>query len=609
MLSALMRKLVDRYSRANAIKPRRRARPRLELLEARLNPGSADPANVTAIYDATAHSLSVSFQEAIGSKDTPVYGAAFLDPVTPSANGGLTLSAVTSNGSNVLNFPSGTTTLGLLAGQTVTGSGIQSGTTIASVDSSTQVTLSTPATATSLATGTSLTFTMILTGTLTSGSSVVTGLSSTAGLFVGQSLLGTGIPIPQLPSNPTQGTPEITTRIASIGADGHSLTLTANATANGAQSLTFITGLALDGSGMQFMSGIIDNTTVFTQTYTYSSTYQNPFLLTTPPDVCMTLYHNTGVASGFHSVVGDGPGLNTDNSLNNNNNSGNYQVYSGLIDYSLSGKADAGDSTPTAAMNGTLTNGSTTVTGLSSTNGMYVGEYVTGSGLHAGAQIASIVNASTITLTTAATVTGGKSLTFDTVTVLGYRIINGALDLNHDGAISSADTTSTLAGHPQFAGFNVIGGKVDLNGNGKIDSNDTGDSGIAAICATPTIINARSTATLSGYVTDAGTGGGISGVTITLTQYDINGNVLATFTTTTDGGGYYSFGSLPAGTYSITEDTTTLPPGYNALNSFPGTDNGTMDGTSLSASSISSITLNSGDVGTNFNFTAGPVGV
>src|SRR5215831_11224036 len=64
---------------------RRGFTPGFELLEDRLTPGSADPANVTAIYDAAAHSLSVSFQHAIGSRDTPVYGAAFLDPAYPTA--------------------------------------------------------------------------------------------------------------------------------------------------------------------------------------------------------------------------------------------------------------------------------------------------------------------------------------------------------------------------------------------------------------------------------------------------------------------------------------------------------------------------------------------
>jgi hypothetical protein len=674
MLTAIVRALVGRISRTNTVKTRRRLRPQfvpgLERLESRLNPGSANPANVTAIYDAAAQSLTVSFQEAIGSRDTPVYAAAFLDPANPSTGGGLILNALTTSGSNSLTFTSGTTTLGLLPGQTVTGSGIQAGTTIASVDSSSQVTLSNPATATSLATGTSLTFSLVLTGTLTSGSNAVTGLSSTAGLWVGEALLGTGIPIPQLPTNPTPGTPETTTTITSIGADGHSITLSANATVSGSESLTFVSGLALDGSGMEFLSNVIDNTTVFTQTYTYSSTYQNPFLLTTPPDVCMTMYHNTGVASGFHSVVGDGPGLNTDNSLTNDHNTGDYWLYAGLIDYNLSGKIDAGDSTPISTQNGTLTNGSTTVTGLLTAmpgkttsgsaavtlggpgttglfvgepvsgngipsgttiaainsknsitlsqnatatggpnlsfdyaSGLYVGEYVTGSGLPAGVQVASIGPAAgTITLTAAATATGGKSLTFDTVTLEGYRIVNGAVDLNHDGTISNVDTTSTLAGHPQFDGFNVIGGKVDLNGDGKIDGNDSGDTGIEAICATPTVIN-NNQASLSGFVfLDEGSGTlvPLSSVVLTLTGTTNTGQqVNVSVTSKSDGS--YSFGNLAAGTYIITE---TVPGGLIPESASAGTVNGTTDGTVANLTQISAITLGTTDTGINYDFTS-----
>ncbi len=71
----------------------------------------------------------------------------------------------------------------------------------------------------------------------------------------------------------------------------------------------------------------------------------------------------------------------------------------------------------------------------------------------------------------------------------GYPIISGAVDLNFDGTINASDTTSTLAGHPQFLGFNVISGKIDLNGDGTINASDTGDAGICFACATPVIIN------------------------------------------------------------------------------------------------------------------------
>src|SRR5439155_1497216 len=117
---------------------------------------------------------------------------------------------------------------------------------------------------------------VVKTGTLASGSAIVTGVN-TSGLFVGEAVTGTGIPIPTLPSSLTAGNPETITRITAIDSINNKITLSANATANGSQSLTFITGQALDGSGMRFVSTAIDNTTTFTQTYTYNaSTYANP---------------------------------------------------------------------------------------------------------------------------------------------------------------------------------------------------------------------------------------------------------------------------------------------------------------------------------------------
>src|SRR5262249_14210297 len=143
MVGRFLRKLLP--SRKTPVKTSLKRWPRFipsfDRLEERLNPGSASPANVTAVYDAGAHQLKVSFQEAVGSTDTPEYGAVFLEPAEVSSTGGITITGTLTNGSKTVTFGSGTTTLGLLVGQTVTGTGIQTGTTVASVDSSSQVTL------------------------------------------------------------------------------------------------------------------------------------------------------------------------------------------------------------------------------------------------------------------------------------------------------------------------------------------------------------------------------------------------------------------------------------------------------------------------------------
>ena len=104
-------------------------------------------------------------------------------------------------------------------------------------------------------------------------------------------------------------------------------------------------------------------------------------------------------------------------------------------------------------------------------------------------------------------------------------------------------------------------------------------------------------ASLSGYVSKGGIGQ--FGVTVTLTGTDAHGNAVR-LQTTTDGKGDYSFTGLQPGTYMIlapqvSGDTTTA---------FAGTVNGstTADGKVDSAADITSIVLNGGDVGANFDF-------
>jgi choice-of-anchor A domain-containing protein len=114
------------------------------------------------------------------------------------------------------------------------------------------------------------------------------------------------------------------------------------------------------------------------------------------------------------------------------------------------------------------------------------------------------------------------------------------------------------------------------------------------------------TASLSGFVTDTKNLLPIQGVKITLTQYDSTGTmVVATFTTMTDYNGFYSFGSLAAGKYSVSEDASTLPPGYLPTGSSPGTVDGVSpDGTSSSFTLISGVTLAAGNAGINYDFVA-----
>ena len=91
---------------------------------------------------------------------------------------------------------------GLVTGVTITGTGVPSGTSIAAVH------------------------TASFTGTLATGSSLVTGLTGTTGLFAGENVSGTGIPAG--------------TTIKAVNGST-SITLSANATVTGSQSLTTTT--------------------------------------------------------------------------------------------------------------------------------------------------------------------------------------------------------------------------------------------------------------------------------------------------------------------------------------------------------------------------------
>lgn len=128
-----------------------------------------------------------------------------------------------------------------------------------------------------------------------------------------------------------------------------------------------------------------------------------------------------------------------------------------------------------------------------------------------------------------------------------------------------------------------------------------GDCGQASFnYAFPGVVN-NQLASLSGHVLDTMSGSpvGMGGVFITLT----NTTTGQTWTTYTNSDGLYSFANLPAGnSYTVSVDTTTLPSSYPIQGS-AGTISGTIgvDGTSGS-NSITSISLNAGDDGINYDF-------
>ena len=151
-------------------------------------------------------------------------------------------------------------TAGLSEGESVSGNGIPAGTTIAAINSASAITLSLSATASGSST---LTFVRVdpvlytnLMGTLNATTAV--GLSSTAGLYVGEAVSGSGIPLG--------------TTIAAIDSAISSITLSQAATTSGPSSLTFL-------SDFRPLTGTLNATTTVTGLPSTSGLYEGEAIL------------------------------------------------------------------------------------------------------------------------------------------------------------------------------------------------------------------------------------------------------------------------------------------------------------------------------------------
>jgi hypothetical protein len=173
-----------------------------------------------------------------------------------------------------------------------------------------------------------------------------------------------------------------------------------------------------------------------------------------------------------------------------------------------------------------------------------------------------------------------------------------AVDDNHLGQYQNPDH----AGTPEaFKAYLTQGAK----GGGGADY--TGGSSGTGQVSPPQYVPPQQTGSLSGTVFDQTnyTAAAFAGLTVTLTGTDSNGNAVS-LTTTTAADGTFSFGSLAAGTYTL---TVTAPAGYSDYGALPGTVNGAQDGTynGYGSFSIGGITLGAGQSGVNYDFGAGVV--
>jgi len=108
------------------------------------------------------------------------------------------------------------------------------------------------------------------------------------------------------------------------------------------------------------------------------------------------------------------------------------------------GEVVTGSGIPTTAQQGNTTNGNNTITGLTNTANLTVGETVTGAGIPFGTTIASIVSSSSITISNDATATATSlSLNFWDTTIT-HILSSSSIEISQNAVSASSPTTVTL---------------------------------------------------------------------------------------------------------------------------------------------------------------------
>ncbi|QSQ19108.1 hypothetical protein JY651_27580 [Pyxidicoccus parkwayensis] len=273
----------------------------------------------------------------------------------------LTTPAALTSGVNTLTWAGGLPLFTAVSvGAQVSGTGIPTGTTVTGI--SVTVTLSNAATGTITAPLT-IGAQVMVGGTATLGSATITGLApppSTSNLRIGQLVSGSGIPAGAT--------------LSAINSASQ-ITLSANATANasysGASALTFsvqLSGALTSASTSATFSGL-NSTSQLAVGGAVTGATQLPSgtLISSIDSVTLTL-SNAATASGTNDV------------------------------------------TFTQAQTGTLSSGSASVTGLTSTSNLGIGYPITGPGIPAGTTITQINSSSAMTLSNPVTGSGSQTL-------------------------------------------------------------------------------------------------------------------------------------------------------------------------------------------------------
>ena len=336
---------------------------------------------------------------------------------------------------NTAGSPTRTTTVtcantaGLVVGMTITGTGIAAGATIASITPNTTFVLSPNAMANGSVTGLALQASplMSVTGCATTMNSTTVTCTSSAGLVVGMTISGTGIPAGAVIVSIPTGASFVLSAKASATLSSLTLQASPLLTVTGCTTLTTALTVACTSTaalvaGMQVTgAGIAPGTTVASITdathfvlSTKPGTAHASFTLVVSPVVpvlcsaCATTMAGTivtcastaGLAAGM-CIAGAGIAAGTTIASVTNTNS-----------FALSQNATANGAglsllalPQTTLANCATTNGSSTVA-CTSTLGLVAGTYITGTGVAAGTTIASVTDPTHFVLSQNATATG-----------------------------------------------------------------------------------------------------------------------------------------------------------------------------------------------------------
>ena len=424
--------------------------------------GTTIPANDTilSIVDATHFTLNQPANTANGSINL-IYGSASL--VAGSLN------ATTQSGS-LVTVPS---TIGLTVGETVSGNGIPAGSYITSITGINSILLNNAVTSTGQnnltfgASGSTLSASY-------NGTTAVT-VSSTAGLSVGEQLIGSGIPAGATIASIVDATHLLMSVSATISNNlffgGSSILAT---TTNGNTTLSVVStagltvGEALSGPGIAAGATItnIVNSTQFQISIapTISASNSLAFGSSTTTLLASTTSGSTSV------VVSSTVGLNVGEQISGNGIPAGTTITSILdathIQISVAATAtDPNTLVFSAPLSNTLlaastSSGSKTVT-VPSTVGLSVGQAVTGVGIPAGTTVASILDSTHVGLSQAAQSTASVSLSFGGAANALGASLNGAANLVFNGGELQYNGLSTFTDR----GFTInagVGAQFDV---------------------------------------------------------------------------------------------------------------------------------------------------